>query len=87
MPKKSHRVFHTRSSFKKEFKRQLKFALIAAIGFTIALAWRDSIRKISSSVIETFLNITGSALSEIYIALFITIIGVIIILITSKTLK
>lgn len=32
------RIFQTKRSFRKEFKRQIKLAIIAAVGFTVAFS-------------------------------------------------
>lgn len=81
------RKFQVRKSFKKEFKKQLRFAIMAAIGFTIAFAWRDAVYNSASSVVDKFTNAADFVLSEIYTAIFITIIGVVLLLFTSKILK
>ena len=81
------RYFKTRRSFRKEFKRQLKFAIIAACGFTIAFAWRE---VIFNSVSKLAVRLTDSAelgQSPIFTAALITALGVFIILISSKLLK
>jgi hypothetical protein len=75
-------------SFKKEFKRQLRMALTASIGFTIAYAWRNVVFDSFHSLVSSALNVSKSAiLSEIYTSITLTFIGVIAIFITSKLLK
>lgn len=82
------KVFKTKRSFRKEFKRQIKFAIIAAIGFTIAFAWREAVFSTFQSFVARFLDVTPDHyLSENYTALAITIAGVLVIFITSKLLK
>lgn len=89
MPKKryKHKIFHVKRTFKKEFKRQLRFAIIAAIGFIIAFSWRDAIYNSANSIVEKFTDVAGVVLSEIYTAVFITLVGVAVLLISSKFLK
>lgn len=85
--KKGHKILHVKKSFKKEFKRQLRLALIAAIGFTIAFSWRNAVYNSSKEVIKKVSSYTGDVLTEFYTAIFITLIGVVILLTTSKFLK
>ena len=83
----SPRVFRVRRSFKKEFKRQLRFAITAAIGFTIAFSWRNAVYNASYSIVDKFASAASSALSEAYTAIFITLVGVAVIFLTSKILR
>jgi len=74
------------SKFKKEFKNQLRLAIAAAIGFIIAFSWRDFVIKLvgdTYSVLQTAMPITSKFLT----AITITLIGVFLIIITSKLLK
>lgn len=82
------KVLQTRRSFKKEFRRQIKLAIIAAIGFTVAFAWRQAIFDAFQSFVTRFLDVQPSHyLSETYSALAITLAGVLLIFITSKLLS
>lgn len=82
------RIFKTKKSFGKEFKRQIKLAIIAAIGFTVAFAWRQAIFDTFQSFLTRLLDVQpGHYLSENYTALAITVAGVIVIFISSKILK
>ena len=74
-------------SIRSEFKHQLKLGIIAAIGFTIAFAWRDAVFNSVQNIVERFTETTSLVLSNILTAVFITFIGVIVIYITSKILK
>ena len=85
--KTGHRIFHIKKSFKKEFKRQLRLAIIAAIGFTIAFSWRNAVYNSSKELIKKFSDFAGTVLTEFYTAIFITFLGVVILLATSKFLK
>jgi Na+/H+ antiporter NhaC len=76
-----------RKSFKKELKRQIKYAIAAAVGFLIAFAWRDSIYSSINDMIDKFNETARHALSGIYTAVIITIIGVGIIIASSRLLK
>lgn len=82
------KVLKTRRSFKKEFRRQIKMAIVAAVGFTIAFSWRQAIFDTFQSFVVRFLDVQpGHYLSENYTAFAITIAGVLVIFITSKLLR
>ena len=77
-----------KKSFRLEFKRQIRLAIVAAIGFTIAFAWRNAVFDLFQSYVAGLLSLAqGHYLTEIYTAIAITIFGVILILITSKLLQ
>lgn len=82
-----HHLFKTKKSFRKELKRQTRYAIAAAVGFTIIYAWRESIINASRSVVTKLIENTQVASSNILAALLITVIGVLIIIISSKILK
>lgn len=85
MKKKKYRI---KKSFKKEFVRQVRMAITAAIGFTIAFAWREAIFYSTLNFVSRFLDLTKEHYSTtIYTAITITVAGVLLILITSKILK
>ena len=82
------KVLKVKRSFKKEFRKQLRFAITAAIGFSIAFAWRESIFEMFQNFVSRFFDIVpGHYMTEIYTAIVITIIGALLILLTSKLLK
>jgi len=81
-------LLKTKRSFRKEFKRQIRFAVVAAIGFLIAFSWRNAIFDAAGSFVSRVLDVSPSHyLSEVYTSVFITFMGVLVILITSKLLK
>lgn len=75
---------HTR--FGKEFKRQIRMAIAAAIGFLIAFAWRDYVINLAGGLF-TNLALNMPDLSRFLSSLLITLIGVIFIIISSKILE
>ena len=75
------------ATYKKELKKQLRFAFTAAVGFTIAFAWRDVIFNAAQNFINRYIQTTLQTLSNLYTAIFLTIIGTLIIFLTSKLLK
>lgn len=82
------KYFDIKRSFKKEFRRQIRLAILAAIGFTIAFAWKTAVFNTFQSFVSRFLDVPiGHYLSQTYTAIAITLAGVIIIFITSKLLK
>lgn len=82
------RMLKTNRSFRKEFKRQIRFAITAAIGFTIAFAWRNAIFESFQNFVSRFLDVSADHyLTEIYTAFALTLAGVMFIFMTSKILK
>lgn len=85
---KFHQLIKTKRSFKQEFRKQIRFAITAAVGFIIAFSWREA-------VFDLFLNFASRILdlpidhysTKIYTALIITLLGVLLIFFTSKVLK
>lgn len=81
-------LLKTKRSFRKEFKRQIRLAVVAAIGFTIAFAWRNAVFEGFQNYVSRFLEVDPSHyLTELYTAIAITFAGVCLIFITSSILK
>jgi len=74
------------SRFKKELKRQTRYAIAAAIGFTIAFAWRDYILNLTSSFLVDMAMVMPN-MSRFLGAILITLVGVILILLSSRLLE
>jgi len=81
------RMLKPKKSFRKEFKRQVKYAIMAAVGFIIAFAWRDAIINSTRQIVEKFEATTKTIGVEISTSILITIVGVLIILISSRLLR
>jgi len=81
------KVLNTSRSMRKEFKRQLKLAIIAAIGFTIAYSWRETIMNIMETTAFNLAKGIGIGYSPLFMPLLTTLIGVFLIFILSKLLK
>ncbi|MEK6890040.1 MAG: DUF5654 family protein [Nanoarchaeota archaeon] len=82
------KIFAKRRSFRLEFKRQLRLAIMAAIGFTIAFAWREAIFATFQDFVSRFLDVSPEHyLSQTYTAITITLAGVLLIFFTSKILR
>lgn len=81
-------VLKTNKSFKKEFRKQLRFAITAAIGFSIAYAWRNAIYDSMQNYVARILDVVPNHyLTEVYTAFTITALGVLLIFITSQILR
>ena len=76
-----------RKSFKKEFRRQLKYAIAAGVGLLIAFAWREAIWDSAENIVSTIVDSTKTAISSVSTSIIITIIGVAILLISSRLLR
>lgn len=81
------RLFKTKRNFRKEFKRQLRYAIAAAVGFMVIFAWRESLINSVRNIVDRFSESTQVVTTEISTAVLITLIGVLIILFSSKLLK
>lgn len=82
------KIFNTKRTFRREFKRQLRLAIVAAIGFTVAFAWRNAVYDTFQNWIARILDITPQHYTtETYTALGITLFGVLAIFITSRILR
>ncbi len=81
------RLIKTKKNFRKELKRQLRYAIAAGVGFLIIFAWRDAILNGTKSLVEKFESTTFTATTDLSTALIISVVGVLIILISSKLLK
>ena len=81
-------IFKSKRSFRQEFKRQLRLALTAAIGFTVAFAWREAIFSFFQNITSRILDVEqGHYLSQTYTSLLITLVGVLLIFISAKMLR
>lgn len=81
------RILKTKRSFRKEFRRQLRFAIAAAVGFTIAFSWRNAVYNSTRDIIVKISDYSNDVSTEIVTALFVTFLGVIFILISSRLLR
>jgi len=76
-----------KASFKSELKRQFRLAVTAAIGFIIAWTWKDAIVSLISSLTQKITGVNSPIPLASLSALTTTLLGVILILITSKILE
>jgi len=73
-------------SFNHEFKKQIKLAIAAAVGFIITFAWRDFILEATGDSVSKLWTLNPIA-SALVISILLTFVGVLIIVISSKLLK
>lgn len=81
------RLLKAKKSFWKEFKRQIRYAIVAAVGLIIAYAWKEAIFESTEKLVEKVAESTQFMTNNLWASLVITVIGVMIILISSKLLK
>ncbi|MEK6856274.1 MAG: DUF5654 family protein [Nanoarchaeota archaeon] len=82
------RILQTKRAFHKEFKRQIRMAIVAAIGFTIAFAWKEAVYDTFNTYVARFLEVSlDHYLTQNYTAIAITLMGVLVIFITSKLIR
>ena len=82
-----HHLVKTKKNFRKELKRQLRYAIAAACGVLIIYAWKDAIWTFTRDLVEKIEQATVIVSTNIVAALIISVIGVLIIIISSKLLK
>ncbi len=80
-------AFQVSHYYKKEFKKQMRLLIIVTIGFTIAFVWREVIFTFFQAILAHFYQAESALSSQALTATFMTILGIIIILITSKYLQ
>ncbi len=76
-----------KKKFKEELKRQIRFAIAAAVGFIIAFAWRNFIFELTREWVVKISIFAGANLINFFSSLVITVLGVVIIIISSRLLR
>lgn len=76
-----------KKKFSKEFREHLRIGLTAAIGFTIAFAWREPLILLANNLISSYVNSSIKYQGSVVSALAITFFGVLLIWILSRMLK
>ncbi|MFH1917598.1 MAG: hypothetical protein ABIJ14_00615 [Nanoarchaeota archaeon] len=87
MKKRLYDFFILGRKFKREFKKQARLLITITLGFTIAFTWRQTVFDISQSAVQFITHIQNLEISSILTSIFITIISVIFIYLTSHFLK
>jgi len=73
--------------YKKEFLKQMRMVIMITLGFTIAFTWRQTIFDLSQEVVHFFAKTASNGTLSILTSIFITLICLALILITSNFLK
>jgi len=81
------RLIRKGKKFKKEFRTELRLLIIITLGFTIAFTWRQTIFDLSQNFVHFVTKLENSSFSTIFTSIFITIISLLLIRITSNILK
>ena len=71
------------SEFRKEFKKQLLFAVSAAFGFLMAFSWRDPIMDFIGFLINS-VGIKSQIYDGVISAVVLTVVGVLFLMVISK---
>jgi len=76
-----------KKKFKIEFKKQLRLAIAAAIGFLIAFSWRDFLFDLTRTAIIKLTLMTNVHFVGFFSAFFVSLVGVLLILLSSRLLE
>ncbi len=87
MKKRLYRFFVKGQSHEREFKNQLRLLILFTLGFTIAFTWRQTIFDISQTFVQFLTNITNLNSLTVLTSIFITLISVLLIYLTSYFLR
>jgi uncharacterized membrane protein YdbT with pleckstrin-like domain len=71
------------SDFRKEFKKQLLFAVSAAFGFLMAFSWREPIMDFIGFLINS-VGIKSQIYDGVISAVVLTVVGVLFLMVISK---
>ena len=75
------------TKYKDEFRRQLRMAITAAIGFIIAFSWKDSIMLLITKYTQQFTSMTDLAKLSLVSSIVATLLGVLLILLSTRILE
>lgn len=87
MKSKKRKTTLSRTKFQKEFKKQLRYGISAALGFIVAYSWREPFLHFFNNVVVNFTEKTITYQTDIITALIITLFGVLGIMAVAKFLK
>jgi hypothetical protein len=73
--------------FRKELKKEARIFIVVAVAFSVAFAWRQTIFDAALVAVNNLFTINGEIKASILASTLITLIGIIIILLSSKLLK
>ena len=87
MKNKIRRAIRSSKKFKKEHKKEIRSLVTFTLGFTIAFAWRQAFFDNSQSLLQFFIKIQNSALLNVLTAVFITLVSLGLLRLSSFLLK
>lgn len=87
MKRRIRRKIRESNKFRREFRKEIRLLILVTLGFTIAFTWRQTIFDASKSIVQFFTHVEGSTTLSILTSLFITLLSVILVYITSHFLK
>jgi len=73
--------------FGREFRRQLRMAISAAVGFLIAFSWKDTLLMLLEKQVQLFTTMTSALNVSLVSSILATILGVLVIIISTHLLK
>jgi hypothetical protein len=73
-------------NFRKEFIKQVRLLIVVTIGFTIAFSWRQTTFDAAQTLVQKLTSTNGVS-SSVLTSLFITLVGVLILILSSFYLK
>lgn len=76
-----------KQKFTKQFKENLRIGLAAAVGFTVAFAWREPLILFFNDIVEIVAKTTLPYSISIISAFLITFLGVLFLWIISRYLR
>jgi hypothetical protein len=76
-----------RHRFKREFRRQLRMAISAAVGFIIAFAWKDTIFRLIEIQVQKLTIMTSALHVSFASSIITTIFGALIIVLSARLLR
>ena len=84
LKKSAGTVIQSAGAMSSEFRKHASTALIAALSFLIALAWKDLIVKVAQKITPPGTLSTYPYLPELYTAIIVTIFAIIGIMLVSR---
>ena len=79
--------YFSRNNYRKEFRHELRLLIVVTLGFTIGFTWRETIFDVSWAFIQWLTHAERAPTLSILTSIFITLICVGLIYLTSYLLK
>jgi hypothetical protein len=81
------RNFFQDKFFRKELKNEARMFIVVAVALSIAFAWRQTLFEIALAAVNSIFTPDGEIKASMMASTLITIVGILIILLSSKILK